>query len=80
MLSGLLFALVFSGAVLFPFWLILGLGRDDEESLYPRLLKRCSGDDCRSARLFDFERSRNSNLDRAELNRRALRRLDQDNR
>jgi hypothetical protein len=80
MIRGLLFAAIFSGIVAFAFWLIFGLGRDSEDVLYARLVKRCSGDDSQAARLIDYERSRSSNLDRAELIRRALRRLDRDNR
>jgi hypothetical protein len=80
MIRGLLVTLVLGGMIGLALWLILGLDRDTEDALYTRLVKRCSGDDSQAARLIDYERSRSSDLDRAELIRRALRRLDRDNR
>ena len=80
MVRGLLIILVFGGILAFALWLIWGMDRNTEDSLYGRLVKRCSGDDAQAARLIEYERSRGANLERVELIRRALRRLDRDNR
>ncbi|MGZ8938071.1 MAG: hypothetical protein ACXW32_02550 [Limisphaerales bacterium] len=68
----------FVGLMSLAFWLLLRPA-PSEESLYTQLLKRCLGDDSQAARLIEYERTRSTGLDRAELIRRALRRLDRDN-
>ena len=68
----------FVGLLSLAFWLLLRPG-SSEESLYTQLLKRCLGDDSQAARLIEYERNRSNGLDRAELIRRALRRLERDN-
>ena len=74
------FVLIFGfvGLMGLAFWLLLRPPAS-EDSLYSRLVKRCHGDDSQAARLIEYERKRTSGLDRAELIRRALRRLDRDN-
>ena len=68
----------FVGLVSLAFWLLVRPA-PSEESLYTQLLKRCLGDDSQAARLIEYERTRSTGLDRAELISRALRRLERDN-
>ena len=69
----------FVGLLSLAFWLLLRPAAD-EDSLYAQLVKRCHGDDSQASRLLEYERNRGTGLDRAEQIRRALRRLDRDNR
>ena len=79
MLMRVVLILGFAGLVGLAIWLIFGGTYDREDALYGQLVKRCMGDDAQAARLIEYERKRSADLDRAELIRRALRRLERDN-